>query len=447
MKKTANLKEPLIISGCRIYGSAERLFMALLVTVLFIGSLLFPEDSSAIPAFARKYSMSCQTCHAAFPRLNAFGEQFIRNNYRLENWKASTIDSGDEMLALPDSVPLAVRAQAFVQARQAESVDVLSGEAVSASSDFQAPYLIKLLSSAPLSENISYYFYAIFAEKGGNGSVIVEDAWFSHNDIFGSGISMMLGQFQVSDLMFPRETRMTFQDFMVYRMAGLTYDRGATFSYTTGTVDITVGLVNGNGIEENYKVNSPGYQRPDHLFDDNNAKAIFSRIGGEIGGINIGLFAYSGTQKNAEGDAGTVAGARDTDKIAYGLDLSANPGGNIYWFAQLLQNNWNGFINENQSYGWYGGFAGVDYIASDRWVYSLLYNYANGNDLRNTDTVYEGIDINSFTLATAYYFMRNIKGTLELNIDMLETVDKSGSYWTGHLTGENYFLLGFDAAF
>lgn len=422
-------------------------FFSIIFFLLIFSVLIFPKDSEAIPAFARKYNMSCIACHAAFPRLNEFGEQFVSDNYRLPNWKDSTVQTGDDMLALPDSVPLALRTQAFAQAREANAVDINTGDTVTADTDFQSPYLIKLLSSAPLSDHISYYFYAIFAEKGDNGAVIVEDAWFSHDDIFDTGISMMLGQFQVSDLMFPRETRLTFQDFMVYRMAGLTYDRGTIFSYTAGPVDLSLGLVNGNGISENNSINSPGYKRPDHLFDNNSGKAVFGRIGGDIAGVNVGLFGYSGTQKNAVAPAGTASGNRDTDKISYGVDLSGKFGSKTYWFAQFLQNDWDEFINQNTNYSWFGSFVGIDYIHSDHWAYSLLYNYADANDLKNTDTVYEGIDINSVTLSASYYFMRNVKGVIEVNLDLLDTVDKTGTYWTGHLTGENYALVGFDAAF
>ncbi|MCG6937483.1 MAG: hypothetical protein LJE83_04840 [Gammaproteobacteria bacterium] len=434
------------VKTCRLSKHHPDIISALFF-LLVISVSMIPANSEAIPAFARKYNISCNTCHAAFPRLNEFGRQFVSDNYRLPNWKDSTVDTGDDMLALPESVPLALRAQAFVQARDAETVDIETGDTISADTDFQSPYLIKLLSSAPLSDHISYYFYAIFAEKGGNGSVIVEDAWFSHDDIFGSGIGIMLGQFQISDLMFPRETRLTFQDFMVYRMAGLTYDRGAILNYTAGPLDLSLGLANGSGIEENSTINSPGYKRPDHLFDNNNGKSVFGRIGSDIAGVNLGLFAYSGTQKNATGVAGTESGSRDTDKRAYGIDLSGKLGYKTYWFAQLLQNDWDEFINANTSYSWSGGFIGVDYIHSDHWAYSMLYNYADANDLKNTDTVYEGVDINSLTLAAAYYFMRNVKAVIEINVDLLHTVDKTGAYWTGHLSSENYALAGFDAAF
>jgi len=409
--------------------------------------MLIPAKSDAMPVFARKYDISCVACHSAFPRLNEFGEQFAADNMRLPNWKDTTQSGGDDMLALPDSVPLALRTQAYVQKREATNIDVVTGEEISADTDFQSPYLIKLLSSAPLSDHISYYFYAIFAEKGGNGEVIVEDAWFRHDDVFSTNIGMMLGQFQVSDLMFAREVRLTFQDFVAYRMAGLTYDRGLVFDYAAGPVDLALGWVNGNGIEENFTINSPGYKRPDHLFDNNSGKAIFGRVGGDIAGVGIGLFGYSGSQKNATGPAGIDSGDRDTDKISYGVDLSGKIGGKTYWFAQLLQNQWDGFLQADTNYKWLGGFIGVDYIHSDRWAYSLLYNYNDANDFENTDTIYEGIDMNTLTFAAAYYFMRNIKGVIEVNFDLLDSVAQSGSFFTGHLTGENYALVGFDAAF
>ncbi len=36
--------------------------------VLLLGAVF--SDASAMPAFARKYEMSCAACHSAFPKLN-----------------------------------------------------------------------------------------------------------------------------------------------------------------------------------------------------------------------------------------------------------------------------------------------------------------------------------------------------------------------------------------
>jgi len=99
----------------------------------------FTLELWAAPMFARKYNISCTVCHAAFPKLNAFGKEFMANNYRLPNWREKTIDTGDDQLALPDTVPIAFRLQGFVQARDSEAVDVVTGETTTAKTDFQPP--------------------------------------------------------------------------------------------------------------------------------------------------------------------------------------------------------------------------------------------------------------------------------------------------------------------
>lgn len=413
------------------------------------GLLLVASQAVSMPEFARKYDMSCAACHSAYPKLNQFGEHFAASNFKLPNWREGTVDAGDSRLALPDHPPLAVRAQAYFQARDGENIDPVSGATRDADTDFQSPYLIKLLSSAPLSEHITYYFYAIFAEKGENGEVLVEDAWFRHDDVFGSGVGMQLGQFQVSDLMFPRETRLTFQDYQAYRTAGITYDRGVLFDRGAGLFDIGFGFVNGNGITDNFDVNSPGFRRPDNLFDNDSSKTLFGRIATDVGPVNMGLFALDGEQRSAAGPAGLDDGARDADKRILGLDLSGVYRGEWYWYAQYLWNDWGRFLDAApaRDFEWGGGFAGLDYIPNDRWAFSALYNYADANDFERSDTVYEGIDINSLTFTASYYFMRNLKGIMEVNLDLLSEDEQTGDFFTGHLTREHYILLGFDAAY
>lgn len=419
--------------------------------VLCASSLLAltTQRASAMPEFARRYDLSCAACHSAFPRLNKFGEHFANNNMRLPNWKETAGQLGDSRLALPKYPPIAIRAQAYVQAREAKSIDPISGASKYAATDFQSPYLVKVLSSAPLSENITYYFYAIFAEKGANGEVVVEDAWFRHANIFGSGIGMMLGQFQLSDLMFAREVRLPFQDFMVYRMAGLTYDRGVLFDRDVGPVGIDLGIANGSGIHGNFNINSPGFSRPDKMFDNDSSKTVFGRIGMDIGPVAVGLFGASGKQRSATGPAGIASGLRNTDKRVLGLDASGQIGSNSYWYVQYLWNAWDGFLDADpaRNYRWNGGFAGVDWIPSERWAFSALYNYDNAGDLAHSGTIYEGIAMNSLALTASYYFMRNVKGVVEVNFDFLDKTKPTGPYYIGHLDKENYILFGFDTAF
>ncbi len=421
--------------------------MKKIIVLLLLAVFFSTVQAEAIPAFARKYSLSCETCHVAFPRLSLFGEQFVADNMRLDDWQeADTVNTGDDRLVLPASPPIAIRAMAYVQGREGEEIDPVTGLTGNDSDfDFQSPYLIKMLAGAPLSEHITFYFYAIFAEKGGNGETVVEDAWFSHDNLFGTDVGMMVGQFQLSDLMFVRETRLPFQDYMVYRMAGITYDRGMVFDRDFGLFDFAIGAVNGSGISQNFDVSSPGYRRPDNMFDNDSDKSIFGRVGTEVVGMSAGFFGLTGEQKNATGAAGATTGTRDTGKLILGVDLSGDINEEVYWYFQGLWNRWEGFLVQGQDYDWFGGFAGIDYIHSDFWAFSLLYNYANANDFDNTSTIYEGIDINTITATISYYFMRNVKIVAEGNFDLLRK-DNDADF-VGHESKEHYFILGFDAAF
>ncbi|MFQ5589100.1 MAG: hypothetical protein ACE5F7_09695 [Nitrospiria bacterium] len=62
--------------------SAINITAFLLITGFFV-PLLHPAISNAIPAFARKYDMSCTSCHTKPPRLNAFGEAFHMAGYQI----------------------------------------------------------------------------------------------------------------------------------------------------------------------------------------------------------------------------------------------------------------------------------------------------------------------------------------------------------------------------
>jgi hypothetical protein len=74
--------------------------------------VLGPEQGYGVPAFARKYKTSCQTCHNGFPKLNSFGEAFRRNAYQFpggtdaEFTKEEPVSLGSEgnKKAFPDAI-------------------------------------------------------------------------------------------------------------------------------------------------------------------------------------------------------------------------------------------------------------------------------------------------------------------------------------------------------
>ncbi|MFA6234734.1 MAG: hypothetical protein WC824_11190, partial [Bacteroidota bacterium] len=113
------------------------------------------------------------------------------------------------------------------------------------------------------------------------------------NDMFGTGLDLIVGQFQVCDPLFKRELRLTLEDYEVYRMrpahshANLTYDRGVilTYGFDFG-LDLTVQALNGNGI-------GPAENK---VFDIDNGKALAFRASQHIGPVRIGGFYYRGEE-------------------------------------------------------------------------------------------------------------------------------------------------------
>ncbi len=253
----------------------------------FLIGLAIPAPATAIPAFARKYKVSCMLCHNPVPKLTAFGEQFAANGFRFTSGEAprDTINTGDPLLELAKEFPLAMRLDAYAQA--------YSGGR--AATDFQTPYGLKIMSSGTISKKLSYYFYTFLAERGEIGGV--EDALIQINDIGGKPIDVVVGQFQVSDPLFKRELRLEFEDYAVYRArlgdspVDLTYDRGIVVTADLAGFGLTGQLLNGNGA---------GAGQDNRRFDQDPFKSVFFHISRDFGEIvHLGTFGYTGRTESA----------------------------------------------------------------------------------------------------------------------------------------------------
>ena len=169
------------------------------VALMAIIIVLPSNDMNAIPAFARKYQISCQVCHSpAMPRLKAFGDEFAGNGFRMKEYESPRyfIQTGDEKLSLFRELPVAIRMDGFASYN-------FNNEGAA---DFGAPFVLKILSGGEISDKLSYYFYFLFSERGSIAGL--EDAFVIYNDFMGSGVNLYLGQFAVSDPLFKSELRL-----------------------------------------------------------------------------------------------------------------------------------------------------------------------------------------------------------------------------------------------
>lgn len=86
------MKKSFLLMGFAVFSIVGMLFAA------------FPDNSQAVPPFARKYKTACTTCHwGTFPKLNAFGNAFKANGLRMPG-------GGDEIFVKDEPVALGASA-------------------------------------------------------------------------------------------------------------------------------------------------------------------------------------------------------------------------------------------------------------------------------------------------------------------------------------------------
>ncbi len=335
-----------------------------LAAIALIALLSLPSASKAegepIPAFARKYKVSCRLCHNPAPTPTEFGGTFAGNGFRFTSDEAprDTIDTGDSLLELAKVLPLAIRFDGYVV-----------GSSDGKGTDIQAPYNLKILSGGTISSKLSYYLYFFLFERGEVGGI--EDAYLYVNDIGDGPVDLLVGQFQVSDPMFKRELRLEYEDYAIYRAriglqpADLTYDRGVTGIVDPDPVTVSLTVVNGNG---------KGEAEPDRRLDNDPLKNFFGHVTGSITPyLRLGAMAYFGRQ---DGQVGAGPELRN-DLFMVGADATVSLSEleiNLQYIHRS-DNNPTFTPNENTAKT-NGGFIEAIYrFPGERWYALGLWNY------------------------------------------------------------------------
>jgi hypothetical protein len=386
----------------------------LLVTLCL---LCASQPAEAIPAFARKYQISCQVCHSPVARLKPFGETFAGNGYRLTQYESPRyfIQTGDEKLSLLRELPLAVRVDGMVSTDFGRTGEV----------DFGTPLILKLMSGGELSDKLSYYFYFLMSEAG--EMVGIEDAFLMYYNLLGTGVNITLGQFQVCDPMYKRELRLTLEDTRILTSSPgnsgelLTYDRGLMFDYEIPKLktQLVAELLNGSGI---------GVADDGPLFDNDKYKNIMGRISQPIGKyLDIGIFGYWGKQLLKEAPGSMNSRIR---MFGPGMKLDINE----KFMVTML------YVRRTDSEVYiqaddvlehdvmtHGGFAEVIFTPKgdmSKWYITGLLNLV--------DSDINDLDYKSATLHAGYILRRNVRIFSEFT--WLSGVDKYGKLSLGFVS-------------
>jgi hypothetical protein len=381
-----------------------------LICLLFSLSLFLPTDSNAIPAFARRYKISCTTCHAPFPKLKPYGDEFAGNGFiMIENEKERDyVTAGDDLLWLNKEFPVAIRFDAFALYDQDKTVD----------KDLQTPFGLKLLSGGTLYKNIGYYFYFYMYEAGQVAGI--EDAYIHFNDMFKTPLDVMVGQFQVCDPLMKRELRLTYEDYEIFKVkvgdsrTNLTYDRGLMFTYgiSKTSTDLFAMVVNGNG----KKPASEEYLK----FDDDKFKNFALRVSQGVGKyLSVGGFYYQGKEKVLVGEE---VGKIENEVSYYGPDVNVAAGPIGLTAQYLIRKDTNPLFAENATeYETKGIVAEVmisPFLDRSRYYFTGLYN--------NIDSDQEDLKYQTATISVNYLLVRNLRLNAEFTRDLERDSNRFG---------------------
>lgn len=357
-----------------------------------LAALLAPAPAEAIPAFARKYRFSCTTCHAHFPRLKPYGEEYAGRGFGLEEGAEparAAIDAGDPLLSLPRDFPLALRFDAHAQA--SEDTPEL---------DLQAPWIFKVLTGGQVAEKIGFYAYFVL-EKGEPGKI--EDAYVQASDVFGLPVNVLAGQFQISDPIVKRELRLQRMDYEILRVrpgasvVDLTYDRGVALAGGAGPVSAVLMVTNGTGIEE-----------ADPTYDGDARKNVALHVAAELGPVRLGAFGLAG---------GARADGAINDTIYLGPQADVALGDRVQVSAAWLERR-----DSNASFApggapelaTRGGWGQVTWLpggADGRLAGVALY--------QRVDSDQADLEVEAAAAAASWLFRRNVRLTAELAFDLL----------------------------
>jgi hypothetical protein len=357
-----------------------------------LAALLAPAGAEAIPAFARRYRFSCTTCHAPFPKLKPYGEEFAARGFALEPGQdpaRAQVELGDDLLQLPRDFPIAMRFDGFAVARDGDPA-----------LDFQTPWVFKVLAGGQIGHGVSFYGYYIL-EQGEPGKL--EDTFVTISRPFGAPLDLTLGQFQISDAIAKRELRLERLDYAILKArpgasgVDLTYDRGIAVSSGIGPVDAVLTITNGSGI-------GPG----DPTYDDDKYKNFGLYLSTELGPVAVGVYGFVGTELD-------VALAKN-ETVVFGPKVAASVGDRLDVAAVWLErrdSNPSFLATGYEEVVTRGGFlevVGYPQGRDGRFTLTALYNNVRSDD--------DAADRESAALAASFLLRRNVRLVAEGDWDV-----------------------------
>ena len=288
------------------------------------------QTAQAVPSFARRYKMSCSTCHTVFPAINEFGRLFRAKGYRLPG-TGETVPGevplqlgprGDSRGAkTPSEIPFI-----DIPATSVASFQVISDFRYSpdadVTSEFSGIRSLGLIFGGAMGRRFSFFGNVALFEDGKFEGI--DRLFLQYNQSL--AFNIRVGQFEPRAIPFSNHRRLlritpylhgVFPVIPAHNFFGFSPNQKGIESFGrltgpagVGDFDYAVGLINGEpggAFEALEEVEGPvgelvheleeAYEESGGEFDFNNNKDYYGRLNYNIwlrGALSVGSFYYQG---------------------------------------------------------------------------------------------------------------------------------------------------------
>lgn len=172
---------------------SKRRSVAAFIFILFFFPL-FSRDARALSQWSRKYGAPCSTCHTSFPRLNYFGEKFMRNGFQWPGGEPDGGGTGKEELSedlVIDKVGNWLGARLSFTALEYKTNDLIVNGQLDDSLDVGNPNWLQFFVAGSIFKNVSIFIEQEFEPDASKFS------WFH---LFFTNLAGTYANFQVGKL-------------------------------------------------------------------------------------------------------------------------------------------------------------------------------------------------------------------------------------------------------
>ncbi|MFQ5707847.1 MAG: hypothetical protein ACE5HO_10385 [bacterium] len=368
----------------------SRLFgFAVLFGVLFV--FHSTSDVYAYPWFARRLVDSCNKCHVSFPKTNDYGWYVKSTGYELPKMDYTGLEESP-VKRFFRYFPVAVRFK----------VDAINSNPSHMEGDVNIRTAQLISGGSIWGNRISWWFHKHMIENNEFEKLFggtPHEMWGQYNLHFGRSnvnrLSLRYGMSEMPLRFSPAKTKLSEMEYAIYNaMPGENSIMLSMPQYGITLKALRLGGDNYNEVRTTFDlafVNGTGD------FSSSKFNQVFGRIGTSLANTMVGAFTYVGSQnlamavhdhadEVATGPDGGRADALmtvDNNFFRIGLDFDSNISTlfNVYGLV-LYGRDSNPLALQTAAIGrYYGGFLGVDYVPSEKVMFSWRFDAVRFNDL------------------------------------------------------------------